>query len=1086
MAGPLKQNKMKTSIQYIVIFLLLSAIALSSCRSGLPEDVAAMQDQLPEKVDFNFHIKPILSDRCFACHGPDANKRKAELRLDIAENAYAALASGAGHALVPGKPGQSAVYERILSDDPEYVMPPPESNLQLSAGEKALLVRWIQQGAVYSDHWAFIPPKPQELPAVKQTGWANNAIDRFILARLEKQQIEPSPKAEKEQLIRRLSFDLTGLPPSLEAIDQFLAATDPGAYETLVDQLLASPAYGERMAAHWMDVARYADSEGYLDDFWRRMWPWRDWVIEAFNKNLPYDQFVLWQIGGDQIPGASHEQILATGFNRNHKHNSEGGVIPEEFRIENVADRTNTLGKAFMGLTLGCARCHDHKYDPISQKNYYELFSFFNNTDERGDGILGNDAIDPGPTLPLSKEETRKVIDFIQHKIEEKEAVASQESMQARARFATWDATNVQETIVTKSLKSKQVAHYTFDDIVGNNFDNQNNSKQKGSFWETSVVPGIRGEALQMESGGGVLFPGDGITFERTEAFAFSLYLYTPKAFEEANVIFNANSRVQGYRGYDVVIDSNHVSFRINHAWPYQSLHVESEQELPLKEWVQLTFTYDGSSSAEGIKMYWNGQPVATRIRHNRLYRSIIPRNGTYIYIPYNGMGAGNRHYDADFAGGRIDEVQVFNQELSPIEVAALFDPLTAAGRWQAQQAARLAFYALNEDSGMAQARDSLHYWHQKHLATIDTITELMVMGDQENLRPTYILDRGEYDKPGKVVAPGVPESILAWDEQKYPRNRYGLGQWLIDRENPLTARVMVNRLWQLVFGKGIVRTSEDFGNQGELPTHPELLDWLAIEFMDSGWDMKHMLKLMVMSATYQQSSVIRPGLKEIDPNNTLLARSPRYRLDAEMVRDNALAVSGLLVQKQGGQGVFPYQPSGLWREVSNHPWGPFYHADKGEGLYRRSLYTIWKRNVPPPYMLIFDANDRNQCEVRRQNSSTPLQALVLLNDPQMVEACRALAERSIREFGIQDIAGALKMAFRRLTSRFPSEREMDILQRQFADERAYFLSQPEALQQYLEVGEARLDGQLDRPTVAAVAVVCNTVLNTTEAYYKN
>lgn len=1069
-------------LQYL--WLAIWLVFQISCQSELPVEIAEAGRHLPEKIDFNFHIKPILSDRCFACHGPDANKREAELRLDIAENAYAALTSGNGVALSPGKPGKSQLVHRITSEDPELMMPPPESNLSLSDEEKAMLIRWVKQGAEYRDHWAFMPPESPDLPKVERETWVHNEIDRFILARLENEKIAPSDEADKEQLIRRLSFDLTGLPPSTETIDAFLADDRPEAYEALVDRLLASPAYGERMAAHWMDVARYADSEGYLDDFWRRMWPWRDWVIEAFNKNLPYDQFVIWQIGGDQLPDASHEQILATGFNRNHKHNSEGGVIPEEFRIENVADRTNTLGKAFMGLTLGCARCHDHKYDPVSQQDYYELFGFFNSTNERGDGILGNGAIDPGPTLSLTQEKTREIIDFIQDQIGAHEERVSSKLRQSDSRFQEWDKSAGQD-LLASTIRKKQVAHYTFDDIANRHFSNRIKPRQQGSFRETSVVSGFSGQALQMESGGTVTFPGDGITFERTEPFSFSLYLNSPKAFEEANVIFNANSRVQGYRGYDVVIDSNHVSFRINHAWPYQSLHVESVPTLPLDQWVQLTFTYDGSSRAEGIKMYWDGEAVESRIVHNRIYRSALPRNGTYIYIPYQGMAAGNRHYDADFAGGKIDEVQVFDHTLSPVEVRYLYDPKKATDHWGTDRISRRDFYRLNFDPVIAEARDSLRFWHRKHLVTIDTVTELMVMGDLETPRPTYILERGEYDKPGERVERNVPESILAWDDSKFPRNRYGLGLWLTDRQNPLTARVMANRLWQLVFGRGLVRTSEDFGNQGDLPTHPALLDWLAVEFMDSGWDMKHLLKLMVMSATYRQSSVVRPELRDIDPENLLLARSPRYRWSAEMIRDNALAVSGLLVDKLGGPGVFPYQPEGLWAEVSNHPWGPFYRADEGEGLYRRSLYTIWKRNVPPPYMLIFDANDRNQCEVRRQKSSTPLQALALLNDPQIIEACRVLAERSLRESEADPVL-ALRRAFRKLTGRNASQKEIRILEEQFRDELSYFSSQPEALTEYLAVGQAILDAAADPLQVGALGVVCNTVMNTTEAYYKN
>ncbi|MEM9686537.1 MAG: PSD1 and planctomycete cytochrome C domain-containing protein [Bacteroidota bacterium] len=701
-------------------------IVLADDKSSDPESItteSGAERKLPETISFSFHVKPILSDKCYTCHGPDNETREAGLRFDNEEGAFTPLGEHKDrYAITRGDVEKSEMIKRIYTSEPHKLMPPPEANLSLSQHEKEVLKKWIEEGAEWDTHWAFKTPEKALIPEVMEKYRTNNEIDNFILKKLESEGLKPSERAGKEKLIRRASFDLTGLPPTLSEIDNFLKDTSPNAFEKVIDRLLASEAYGEHMSSNWMEVARYADSHGYQDDLERTMWPWRDWVIHAFNKNLPYDQFVEWQLAGDQIPDATIEQIVASGFNRNHKITQEGGVIDEEYRVEYVMDRTNTTSKAFMGLTMECARCHDHKYDPISQKEFYGMYSFFNQLNEKGRIEYGEV---PEPYIVLTKEKIKEELNF--------------------------------------------------------------------------------------------------------------------------------------------------------------------------------------------------------------------------IHIPDS-----------------IDEVK------------------------------------------------------------------LMVMKDEKGIRENHLLNRGLYDAPGEKVAYALPEQILPFSE-KYGKNRSGFVKWLFDDKNPLTARVMVNRLWQQMFGLGIVATADDFGNQGALPTHPELLDWLAITFKEEGWDVKAMLKKIALSATYQQSSKITPQLLEKDPGNQFLARGPRYKLPAEAIRDNALAVSGLLVQKVGGPSVKPYQPPGLWEETTSGVGLTKYVQDTGEGLYRRSLYTFWKRTVPPPSMLTFDAASRDFCSVQRQKTSTPLQALVLMNDPQFLEAARVMAIQAI-ENNAFDEKQKIGNLFRKITSRTPDEVELNKL----------------------------------------------------------
>jgi hypothetical protein len=768
--------KLFVSIFFIAI---ISAVLLNSCKYDGSSTASTL-----DSVDYNLHIRPILSDRCFKCHGPDGNQRKANLRLDTQEGAFAALKDNAtAHAIIPREPEKSEVFLRLITSDTSIVMPPPNSNLSVTQDEVALIKKWIEQGAKYKPHWAFIPPIKYALPKVSNEEWPKNEIDYFILKKIETAGFKPNEEADKARLLKRVSLDLTGLPPSLELHNRFINDNATNAYERVVDELLAQPQYGEKMAVHWMDVARYADSHGYQDDGLRTMWPWRDWVIHAFNKNYAYDKFLTWQLAGDLLPNPSKEQLLATGFNRNHKITQEGGIIDEEYRIEYVTDRTNTFSKAFLALTFECAHCHDHKYDPISQKDYYRTFAFFNRVPEKG--LVGDISLaslaDP-PKIKISNEDVQSILTFI-------------------------------------------------------------------------------------------------------------------------------NKR-----------------------------------------------------------------------------------------------------------------------DTTPVEV--------------------------------------------------------MVMKDTTWKRSTHILVRGVYDAPGEKVDIGLPPAILPFDSLKYGNNRLALAKWLVDKKNPLTARVFVNRMWQELFSRGLVKSSGDFGMQGDLPSHPELLDWLAVDFRENGWNIKRLMKQIVMSATYQQSSTISKKQLELDPDNILLSRAPRVRLTAEGVRDLALASSGLLVKEIGGASMKVYQPKGIW-EASTSGRGQLarYKQDHGNDLYRRGLYSFIKRTVPPPGMLIFDASNRDQCEVKRGNTNTPLQALLLLNEPLMLEAARVMAERLMLEKSSPE--EKVKKAFLLIMCRNGAQKEMDLLKQYFEAEKKSFSVTPQKAKQFIAVGEYRHEKIDDTISLAALMQVIQTIFNTDEAITK-
>ena len=1067
----------------IAVFFLIGFSACSKPVTEDPEVLAA----LPENVDFNYHIRPLLSDRCFACHGPDENTREADFRLDTEEGAFAALSeSQRRKAIVPRSMRRSELVHRISSVDRDYMMPPPESNLQLTEYEKALLKKWIDQGAEWKEHWAFSPPERPELPEVSDADWASQPIDHFVLARLDREGIAPSPEADKERLLRRVTFDLTGLPPTIEEIDAFLADESEDAYEKVVDRLLGTTAYAERMAVDWMDLSRYADSHGYHADGYRMMWPWRDWVIDAFDQNMPYDEFVSQQLAGDLMPDADRGSRLATAFNRNHQMTAEGGIVDEEYRLEYVADRTNTVSRAFLGLTMECARCHDHKFDPVSQKEYFQLSAFFNNVNEVG--LTGDDG-NAGPMLQLYKEGEEETLRAIQDSIQVLEArLAHRLDQLAGPTIAPASISALSPN--TARLNEGLADHYPLDGlreneertVVSNAVRGRTEGRVSG---DLEVVDSPTGQGLKLDYDYDYLELDKAGLMERYEPFSIGIWVYPEKTEAYAAIYSNADHKNSYWRGHEAFLDSlNRVNVRLIHALPHNQLHIRTKESIPLNAWSQFMVTYDGSSQAQGMKLFVDGRAQDVEVVFDQLYKSIHPVNGHYKQIERAlRIGKSYRTFSGDngIYTGRVDDIRIYNRMLSGLEVAVLAGidvDRAAEARLQKQHTAE------QDDDEVQRLRSELFRLRKAQHDTMEPVEEIMVMEEMDEPRPTYVLARGEYNQPGEEVEPGTPSSVFEFSEE-LDKNRLGLSQWLMDTDNPLTARVAVNRFWQQYFGKGIVTTPADFGYQGALPTHPALLDWLAVEFVESGWDVKALQKRIVTSSTYKQASNTRPELNEIDPLNELFARGPRARLTAEMIRDNALAASGLLVRKVGGPSVKPYQPPGLWIEKGTFSARLLtYEPDEGEGLYRRSLYTFIKRTSPPPSMIAFDATDRSVCTIERQATSTPLQSLILMNDPQYVEASRVLAERMQKEGG-ELLEDQITLGFRLLTGRFPNEKEVGVFEVMYQEELDRFKANRDEALSLLDVGDWERDASLDPAQTAALSMVASTMMNHDEAYMK-
>jgi hypothetical protein len=1026
-----------------------------------------------EEIDFGRDILPILSDACFHCHGPAEVGRKAGLRLDLEDAAKAILDDHA--AIVAGKPDESELIARIEESDPTAIMPPPALNRPLSDKQKRLLRDWVAQGAKWGGHWAFQPMSKAAPPEVRQADWVRQPIDRFILAELEQQGLSPAPEATRETWLRRVTFDLTGLPPTPEEVAAFVADQSPTAYEAVVDRLFASPRYGERMAIDWLDVARYADTHGYQMDRYRPVYPYRDWVISAFNRNLPYRDFIRWQLAGDLLPNATQEQRLATAFNRLHMQNEEGGIVPEEFRVAYVVDRVNTMGTAFLGLTFECSRCHDHKYDPISQRDFYALSSFFSNIDEYGQTTYFTSST-PVPTLLLTRPEQDAELARLTAEIATAEQTLAAKRAEAEEPFVSWLASRAGE-----APARSPVAQFKFDGLTEGKLANaiqadQPLSPADGPQFVAGRVAETGNQATVLTGDNGFSSAPPLAAFSRTDPFTFSVWL-KPAVHSDRQVVFHKSIAPAdaGSRGYELLLEQGRVSFGLHHMWPGNSLKVTAKAPLAVGQWSHVAVRYDGSSRAAGLALYVNGEPVASDVVRDKLTKDITYEQGP---PPFQ---IGYRFRDTGYKGGEIDDLAIFARAISPLEISELAGKANLSGTWR-QPAGELT--AIEREGLFDYFTSELHEPTKVALAAlksareaqsklVNPIPEMMVMQELPEPKPAYVLKRGAYDAPGEPVVAATPAALPRFPEGA-PQNRLGLADWLLDAEHPLTSRVVVNRFWQQVFGRGLVATADNFGTQGAFPTHPALLDWLARDFIASGWDTQALLKQLVLSATYRQSSRASAELLARDPENHWLARGPARRLSAEQLRDQALATSGLLVEKVGGPSVKPYQPDGLWDVAMGRPR---YDQGHGDDLYRRSLYTFWKRTVPPPAMVAFDAAERNVCIVKRQSTSTPLQALALLNDVQVVEAARFLGERFLKS-PAETVEGRIQDLFLRVTSRPPRPQEVTILAALYRDQQAIYRAQPEDAKKLLAVGEKPNTAGLDPIDLAAATVLGEALLN--------
>lgn len=1009
---------------------------------------------------YNRDVRPILSDKCFSCHGPDSQKRKAGLRLDIRESALE------HKAIVPGSVAKSEIIKRMVSHDENEIMPPPESKLEpLRPDEIELIKRWVASGAKYEPHWSLIPVQPVKVP--KQG--AASPIDNFVREALKKRGLKAQPQASRETLMRRLSFDLTGLPPTPAEISDFVNDKAPNAYEKVVDRLLSSPRYGERMAVDWLDLARYADSYGFQVDREHDVWMWRDWVIKAFNENLSYDKFVTWQLAGDLLPNATDEQILATAFNRLHQQEAEGGSVEEEYRIEYVADRVQTFSTAFLGLTSECARCHDHKFDPISQKDYYQLSAYFQNIDEAGLYAFFTPS-PPTPALMLLDDAGKVRRDSLQKTIAEAEKQSGTLREQKQNAFSDW-------------LKARPAQLSLPDEIARFSFDAQDKDKLANAIkadqpavlrGENKIVPGRDGNGVQFSGDDPVDLPIG--NFARHEPFSIALWLKTPDVKERAVVFHRSRAWTDAAsRGYELLIEDGKLKWSLIHFWPGNAISVRTTDALSVNQWMHIVVSSDGSSRAAGLKLYVNGKITTTEVIRDNLTKNITGGGGDNIAL-------GERFRDRGFKGGQIDDFRVFNREVSPLEALSAFDEKTAntlavkpdADLTEAERALLRDYYFAAIDEDAKKQRDTLKTARAEEVKFADETREIMVMRELPQPKKAYVLWRGEYNQRRDEVHM-APPSALPPLPSGAPNNRLGVARWLTAPSHPLFARVTINRFWQGLFGRGLVKTSEDFGAQGGKPSHPELLDWLALRFMQNGWDVKALLKTMVMSETYRQRSVASAQTMTDDPENEWLARGPRFRLPAEMIRDNALAAAGLLSTKSGGAPVHPYEMSEAYKPVG---------ASSGDGLYRRSLYTKWRRTSPPPALLTFDAPRRAVCIARRERTDSPLQALILLNGIQYVEAARVLGESLYKDSG-GDTSKMIEAGFMRCLSRKPDAREAAICKQLYDEQLALFKAKPQDAEALLKTGVAKRDTNIPLPEAAAATILAQALLNHDECVVK-
>jgi hypothetical protein len=1065
-------------------------------------------------IDFSRHIRPILADKCFACHGPDAVNNQSPLRFDSEAHALADLRNGR-RAIVRGHPEQSEVVRRVTAEEPAIRMPPVHAGRDLSQAEIQRLTDWIAQGAPWEQHWAFNRPVRPAAPRVRGERWVRNPIDSFVLARLEREGLSPAPEAARATLIRRVSLDLTGLPPTPEEIDDFLRDTAPDAYEKVVDRLLASPRYGERMAFHWLDAARYADTNGYQIDGDREMWRWRDWVIDAFNRNMPFDQFAVEQIAGDLLPNATLEQRIATGFNRNHRGNAEDGLVPAEYAVEYVVDRVDTVSTVFLGLTMGCARCHNHKFDPFTQAEYYQLFAYFNSIPE--DGRWSNFGNAP-PWIAAPTREQQQQLERLESEISASEKRLGELLERSEPHERRWEQSLARSATRHWFPAGGLIVHQPFDpqsDLAVHEggraakdpeepANSENGAAENAA--DKDAATGFNGTTPRYTAsplGQAVAFDGS-VEFDAgnvasfdyrdrlhdfQDRFAISAWFY-PKSDNSGAIVSRMNGNVSEQenglpkgRGYGVFFQNGKIHFNLVSVWADDSFRVETENTIPAGQWHHFVAMFDSLEPLDKVQIFVNGEKQKLKINNGRLFRQFSIRDARLLI---GGGGGPQWRFQ-----GAIDEVRIYDTLLIPeqIEVLASADSLSRiAGLSPRSRSAAQRLKLRNaflDEAAPAEAQREWKKWRalQKEKFQFETgLPTVMVMHELAQPRPTHILKRGSYDAPAEKVERGVP-AVLPPLPKGAPNNRLGFARWLVSDSNPLTARVAANRLWQMLFGAGLVETAEDFGVQGELPSHPQLLDWLATEIEQNGWDVKALLKTIVMSATYRQSSKATPELLQRDPGNELLARGPRLRLSADMIRDQALFISGLLVEKQGGPSVKPYQPAGLFDDMVFTNMTTYSQA-KGEDLWRRSLYTFWKRTVMPPAMQVFDASSREYCKVRETRTNTPLQALNLMNDVTYVEAARMLAERMLSEGGPEP-EDRVTRGFRIAAGRPPDAAETQVLLSSLDAQLQHFRDHPDAAAGLLAVGEKRSGPAFEPRELAAYAVVGSLILNLDEVITK-
>jgi len=1024
-------------------FHLLAALTLAS--------PAALR---PAEVTFNRSIRPVLAENCFACHGPDAKARKSGLRLDLRDESLKPAKSGAV-AIVPGDPAKSELVARITASDPEDLMPPPKSHKELSPAQIEMLRKWIADGAVYQKHWAFEPL----VKAIPDGTSSANPIDAFVADKLREHGMRFSPEASPETLLRRVTLDLTGLPPTLEEMRAYQADPSPRAYERVVDRLLGSSHFGEHLAAGWLDAARYADTNGYFGDKPRQMWLWRDWVIAAFNANMPFDRFTAEQLAGDLLPDATLRQRIATGFNRNHMANNESGIIDEEFRTEYVIDRVDTTMTTWLGLTAGCAQCHDHKFDPISQREFYSVFAFFNNVPESG--LIKKE--DPPPLIEVpSPEQERQLAELA---AAARDATKEFEPMRKALapRITAWEK-EAPRTLPSPPLE-RVVLHETFDGQLGRD------TKAHG----TTLVfqAGVRGKAAEFDATRHL--ETELREFNADGAWSVGLWLNAEGSLScPLSMVESTGNR----RGLEMIWQKGRLQVNLVSRWGASAIEVSTIGAMSAKTWHHVVVSYDGSREARGLRVFVDGMPAALEVRRDTLDGSIANTEPLRIGRRDTGLG----FY------GLLDELRLVQKPLDEKEVNEWYQgerirgiiEIASKDRRARDSEALLDYYVEHfAEPAVRAARGRVNAAAKAEKDLRAAVPTVLVMQEMDKPRGAHVLERGQYDKPGAVVQPAVPAAIAPWPEGA-PRNRLGFAQWLVSADNPLTPRVAANRLWQQCFGEGLVRTVNDFGTQGEPPTHPELLDWLAATFRDSGWDVKGLLRRIVMSRTYRQRSRFEmEGSQIVDPENRLLARGPSHRLSAEMLRDQALTVSGLLVRKLGGPAVKPYQPPGLWESVS-YNGEETYVPDAGDGLWRRSVYTYVKRQAPPPALLTFDGPTREKCTVRRSRTNTPLQALVLLNDDTFVEAARELGSRAMKAPGNDE--SRLRHLWQRVLCRSADAGELAALRGLLERQRDRLAANPGAARKLVEVGAAAVDEKLETRELAAWTLVAQTVLNLDEA----